>query len=550
MRDTSLRTSAESQVTQGKMPCDDCGSSDAKYIYDDGHSHCFSCGTTVQPEKVDQSVRTSPTSPASKGLLSGSFTDIPSRNLTKATCQKWGVELVELKNGSKGLAFPYYTKERNRVAQKIRTQDKDFLFVGDTRNPGLFGRQLWSSGRKLVITEGELDALSVSQLQNNKWPVVSVPTGAQGAERAVADSLSWVEENFKEVILMFDMDEPGQKAAQKVAALFTPGKCKIASLPMKDANECLVAGRGEDVVNAIWQAKEYRPDGIVTVGDLIPRLDDKPEFGLTLPWSRLTELTYGLKQSQLWVWTSGSGMGKTEFFKDMAAHLIKEHKTKVGVIFLEEEGPDTVIDLAGKLVGKCFNSPDIEYEPEERDEAVSRLADDELLYLYDHFGHDDYNAVKAVVRHMVAGMGCEVVFLDHITAFTDGAGIDSNSKAEKMMKELSSMTRELKFNLQVISHVRKSDSSRRPAEEGGRVKIDDLKGSGAVKQWANMVVALERNQQAEDEEEARTTTVRILKARGVGKNVGRTVHVKYLPDTAQLLQTDGVGQGNYGEDPF
>lgn len=106
------------------------------------------------------------------------------------------------------------------------------------------------------------------------------------------------------------------------------------------------------------------------------------------------------------------------------------------------------------------------------------------------------------------------------------------------MKELASMTRELKFNLQVVSHIRKSDNSRKPAEEGGRVKIDDMKGSGAVKQWANFVIALERNQQAEDQDEARTTTVRILKARGVGKNNGQIVKVKYLPETAQLIQSD------------
>jgi twinkle protein len=67
---------------------------------------------------------------------------------------------------------------------------------------------------------------------------------------------------------MFDMDEPGAAAAKECAQLFTPGKCKIASLPLKDANEMLKAGRVAEIIDAIWGAKEFRPDGIVTLKDL------------------------------------------------------------------------------------------------------------------------------------------------------------------------------------------------------------------------------------------------------------------------------------------
>ena len=531
-----------SEIIERHLPCPDCGSSDALCTYDDGHSYCFSCETLTpgddKPSKKEKK---------SSKLLSGSYASIKGRGLTKESCQKWGIEVVTLSGGDKALAFPYFNDKNKKVAQKIRTADKDFKFIGDAKNPRLFGQQLWSGGKKIVITEGEIDAVSVSQVQNHKWPVVSLPNGASSAKKSITNNLRWLEENFEEIILMFDMDDAGRKAAEEAAQLFSPGKCKVASLPLKDANECLTEGREDTIVSAIWNAAAYRPDGIVTVSDVLPKIDVKPEFGLTLPWSRLTNYTYGLKSSQVWVWTSGSGMGKTEFFKDMIAHLVTEHKTKVGVIFLEEETQDTVVDLAGKMVGKCFNSPDIAYNEQERQDAIQTLTDSNCVYMYDHFGHDDYDAIRAVVRHMVAGYGCEVVFLDHITAFTDGAGHEANALAERMMKELASMTRELKFNLQVISHVRKSDSSRKPAEEGGRVKIDDLKWSGAVKQWANMVVALERDQQSEDEDIARTTTVRILKGRGVGKNVGKTVEVKYLPETAQLIQADEA----FGEDlPF
>jgi 5S rRNA maturation endonuclease (ribonuclease M5) len=121
--------------------------------------------------------------------------------------------------------------------------NKDFLFLGDIKEAGLYGQHLWrNGGRKVVITEGEIDALSVSQAQDNKWPVVSVPNGARGAKKAIQRELRWLEE-FEEVVLMFDEDEEGRAAAQECAGLFRPGKCKLARLPMKDANELLKPAR-------------------------------------------------------------------------------------------------------------------------------------------------------------------------------------------------------------------------------------------------------------------------------------------------------------------
>ncbi|MCV5231965.1 hypothetical protein OFC56_32910, partial [Escherichia coli] len=65
---------------------------------------------------------------------------------------------------------------RELVAQKIRTEDKKFLVKGKLTGE-LIGSHLFSGGRKLIITEGEIDMLTVSQVQSNKYPVVSLPNG-------------------------------------------------------------------------------------------------------------------------------------------------------------------------------------------------------------------------------------------------------------------------------------------------------------------------------------------------------------------------------------
>ena len=102
----------------------------------------------------------------------------------------------------------------------------------------LYGVWKFSGGKHLVITEGEIDALSVSQAMDNKWPVVSLPNGAQSATKAIANCYDWLD-RFERIVLMFDMDKPGQEAVNLVAPLLPPGKTCVAVLPRKDANETL-----------------------------------------------------------------------------------------------------------------------------------------------------------------------------------------------------------------------------------------------------------------------------------------------------------------------
>src|SRR5690348_6953818 len=167
-------------------------------------------------------------------FIHGEVSALGKRGITEETCRKFGYSIGE--HHGKKVQIANYRRDGQIVAQKIRYADKTFSVKGDLKTAGLYGQHLWSPGRRVVITEGEIDALSVSQVQENKWPVVSIPNGAQSAKKTIARELEWLEQ-FEEVVLMFDMDEPGQDAAKECALLFTPGKCKIAHLPAKDPNE-------------------------------------------------------------------------------------------------------------------------------------------------------------------------------------------------------------------------------------------------------------------------------------------------------------------------
>ena len=213
--------------------CESCGSSDGAGVYDDGHTWCFVCQTYTEPNgEAGQTAGVSPAGQAKqKDLLEGEVKALPSRRLKLETCAKYGY-LIGTYQGEPVQIATYRDNSGLPVAQKLRFQGKKFQIVGDAGAMTLFGSHIWSTGKKIVLTEGEIDCLSVAQAGNLRWPVVSVPNGAQSAVKAVKANWEYLNQ-FDEVIVMFDQDQVGQAAAQAVAELLPVGKAKIASLPCK-----------------------------------------------------------------------------------------------------------------------------------------------------------------------------------------------------------------------------------------------------------------------------------------------------------------------------
>jgi twinkle protein len=532
---------AESEFIH-KEPCPKCGSKDNLARYSDGHAHCFTQGCKHwEPPTDGQEYTPRATAGRKVGkdlILDGEVRALPKRKLTEETCQKFGYTVGTSSKGNTVQLAPYFDGT-TLVAQKMRDADKNFVTLGDFKSAGLFGQQLWrDGGKKIVITEGEIDCMTVSQLQGNKWPVVSVPNGAQGAAKALKKHLEWLEQ-FDEVVLMFDMDDPGKEAMAECAALFTPGRCKLASLPngFKDPNEMLLAGKGSEVIDAIWGAKSYKPDGIVSIADLRPKLSTPIERGLSWPWEALTEATYGIREDEMYALGAGTGMGKSEIWKEVMVHLVQTHGQKVGGIFLEETPEHTVRCLAGKLESKRFHVPDAGWTQDEFDGAVDKLDSSQSVFLYDHFGHTDYDTVKARIRFMVVSLGVKHVFLDHVTALASGAReMDERKELEYIMTDLASMLRELHFTLYFISHLNTPEG--KPHEEGGRVMIRHFKGSRAIGQWSSFMFGLERNQQEEDPNLRHVSLLRILKDRYTGQGTGTVIPLGYDTATGRLKELD------------
>jgi twinkle protein len=244
------------------------------------------------------------------------------------SCQKWNYQIGK-SSGEVVQIANYYNNDKKIVFQMLRFKDKQFKTVGNINDALLYGQNLWSSGgRKVCICEGEIDSISLSQLFGHKYPVVGIPNGVNGAVKAIKKQLEWLE-SFEEIIIFFDQDEHGQQAAQDCAELFTIGKCKIASFELKDVNDMLVANRGEEVIKAMWEAKPFRPDGILCGTDLWELIKEpNPQAVAKYPFNGLNNKLHGLRRREIVTICGGTGIGKTLFTKEIAYSLIKQNQKR------------------------------------------------------------------------------------------------------------------------------------------------------------------------------------------------------------------------------
>lgn len=523
---------AESEFVSHE-PCPNCGSSDANSVFSDGHTYCFACEhyTPGDAEDTDEKPNRHV-----KGLLPvGDYIALTKRKLDEESCRKWGYSVSKWNGKSVQVANYRDPVTGGIIGQKVRTPDKEFVTRGDMKKPPLYGQNLWrDGGRRVVVTEGEVDAITVSQLQDHRWPVVSLPTGAKGARKALERNLEWLDK-FQEVVLLFDNDEPGQAAAADCAPLFAPGKCKVARLPLKDANEMLLAGRGDEVISAIWEAKTYRPDGIVTIADIRERVLSPPKQGL--PWwtDTLTKLTFGRQWGSIYAFGAGTGIGKTDFLTQQMEYDIDVLGLPVGVFALEQRPEETVKRIAGKFAGKTFHIPDGSWKKEDLEATLDTLEAGGKLFMYDNFGAMDWDIIRSTMRHLAHNDGVRIFYIDNLTALAAMAD-DEKKMLEKTMAELAGITNELGAIVHLVSHLSTPEGT--PHEEGGRVMIRHFKGSRTIGYWCQFMFGMERDTQAEDKAVRTTTTFRVLKDRFTGRSSGEVFYLGYDAATAKLYETE------------
>ena len=538
------------------LPCPSCGGSDPVALNKDGTAWCFSCETRFPDyDKACEEDRTSFPVPDTASDLKtyrnnamneaeGNFIGLTDRGISAETAKKYGVKAIQQGGKITKHLYPYYVSNEI-TAYKIRESNKMFTWRGNSQGSGLFGEQLFQAGGKYItLVEGECDAMAAYELLGSKWPVVSIKNGASGAVRDVKNSLEFLE-SFDNVIINFDNDKQGKEAAVKVARVLSPAKAKILSLTsdFKDANDMLRQRRNQAYVSLWWNAKTYTPSGVLNVSDNKDKFNSRErKDSVPYPWSGLNEKLYGIRQGELVTLTGGTGLGKSSITREIEHWLVSQTRDNVGVIALEEDWRRTVDGILSIEANARLYVDQVreEFTQEQLDAKFSKLFEGEnkdRVWIHAHFGSNDLDEIFSKIRFMVVGCGCKWIVVDHLHMLVSSvAEGDERRNIDNIMTKLRSIVEETGAGMILVSHLRRIEGNR-GHENGVTVGLNHLRGSQSIAQLSDCVIALERNQQADDLIESNTTHLRVLKSRYTG-DVGMATHLLYNRDTGRLSEVD------------
>lgn len=521
---------------------------------------CFSCGTYVpnpyedKPEGYAPKVVIKSPEEIQEELeeISGyKALALPDRKLRKESLDYFGVKIgVSEQDGETPVAHYYpYSKDGVLKAYKVRLiENKKMWAVGSTKEVDFFGweQAIAAGGKKLFITEGEVDAISLYQvcMDSNKGTayadkhpaVVSLTNGAGGASREIAKHLNKIRQYFKEIVLVFDMDEPGKKAAEDVVKIVPDAL--VAALPAKDANECLMESRSKALYAAVtFQAQRPKNTRLVYANSVVENARKEAEWGYSYPFKQLTDLTRGQRLGETVYWGAGVKLGKSELLNALVAHNIVEHGWKCFVVKPEEANKRTLQGVVGKVVGRIFHDPKIAFDFKAFDSGVPKVADKLLMMnLYQELSWEN---LQADIR-LAAGEGCKAIFIDPITVLTNGVpSSDANTLLQKFAQGLSQMAMDLQLVVHIFCHLKAPDAG--PAHErGGEVQSYQFAGSRAMMRACNSMIGMEGNKDPNLPIEQRNLRVLVLLE---DRATGSTGKVKIYYDSATGLFNEVRAQG-------
>lgn len=549
----------EDSTVVRKGPCPDCGSIDNLTTYSDGHQYCFTPGCGYKKgtrTDMDDEPQTAHKTPSKAVPFDLSFTPdgLTKRGIKSKTLQRFGYFRTKIKGKDRDIA-PYYNLLGEMVYQKYRTPEKEFFFqplVDEVPSPTqcqLFGQHVWGerNDRMVVITEGELDALSVAQETGFKFPVVSIPMGVSSAVASLKTNFQWLD-RFEKIVLWMDNDEPGQSVVAAMAQLFEPGKVYNVKHPeAKDASELVQEGQAGEVYKAVYGATLWAPGGIVNAADCV---DDILEASATtiidVPWPITQEMMRGLRGKEYTLHVAGTGVGKTSILVELQHHLL-QNGIKFGVMRFEDDRRKLQIDLMSRHVKRRLHLDP--FDDEEMKKLHKKLFSGGLVEMFDPEKADwKLDALLGYVRYMAQGLDCKIIILDPLSFFVTSAAEQNERKAiDRLAYEFSRMVKQCDLSLHISHHLSGDrDGTGKSFEEGRQVSLNNIRGSAGLGHFAMNVLAYERDQQGERPD---LTQIRVLKCRFTGRT-GTSDVLKWDELEGTNLPTDEQLPTNDGEESF
>lgn len=503
-------------MEDGRNPCPftDCKSSDAFYYNTEKMTgHCKSCDRSyphsgmklregmlerfpLEQKEFDMSNTAELLVPRVEGY----------RGIMESVMEYYNVQTFFDKDGvAKRQTYTYPSG-----ARKIRVLPKTFHTDPGFKTDELFGMDKFNAGQSsvVVVTEGELDAMSAYQMLQKKYPVVSLPSASPSKKLFQGKAKDFLG-SFDKIILSVDTDQSGDSIADKIAAIFPNKVYRIPHELFKDANEYLQNGSGEVYRSSFYRAKKYTPQNVWNTPEQFLSILHEEDDAMYIPTGiqAFDDLALGLMQGHMTVFQAPEGIGKTEFMRYLEYHFLSNHKDiPIAICHLEETKKRGLLGLVSYKLDKNLTRMDLIKESgmlDAVDEALTEMTKDETLYQFTIGVDEDPMEILERIRYFSTACGVKYVFFEPIQDLAYSRQTDESIEKwlSALSVQLSRMAAELNIGIVTIAH------------ENDDGQIRDCRTIG---KRASVVVKLERDKMTEDDDERNTTKLIITKNRPAG----------------------------------
>lgn len=482
------------------------------------------------------------------------------RGITDETYKAYGVRHKMSEETGEPVAQYYpITEGYEGSGFKIRALPKTFSVVGKMGiDSDLFGQWKFknSSGKYVVITSGEIDALSAFQMLENyrkgrnsdfdPIPVVSGVVGEKSSAKQFQKQYEWLN-RFERIVLCPDNDEAGREAVHKIAQVLPKGKLFVMQLPLKDTNEMLIKGKEKQWISAFYDAKAYSPDGVVgssSLGKKVREAAAVPKIPLPPFMHKVQkQMAGGIPLGVIVNLGSASGTGKSTIIDECTYYWIFNSPHKVGVLSLESDSGQYGTKILSRHVGRKIDLI------ESVDEKLSYLNSEyvltkekELWELPDgtdrwHLIEDrdgGLESIKALIMQLIIACGCKLIEIDPLQDLMDGLSNEDQAVFQRWMK---GVIKSHGVSFVNINHTRKTPQGGKQGSTGAELHEEDFQGSSSIFKSGACNLLFTRNKEAEDEAEKNTTYMKMTKCRWTG-NTGMSGQYYYDNETHTMWDKD------------
>lgn len=432
----------------------------------------------------------------------------PEHAIKKGICSKDGnIYFMYLVNGEvvRWKARSMTDKKKQFMSKLSSEDEKTFKmpFFSQSKDP---------SSDYLVITEGEFDCVALGAL--GCLNVVSLPNGSGSVETSFRNNFEFLQQ-FNMIYIAFDMDKPGEEAAKKAMSMIAPSKYRRICFPFKDANEWIKESLHDvtfkDLETLMLNAKKLDNPQIVTMSDIKDNYFKSVSLGPSSGWNKLDYLLGGVRTGEVTVVTADTGSGKSTFCINLFKNLAE---SGFGIWLNSYEMNPMMVTrkFAGLIIKKKMK---FEEFSQEDIKLYSNWMKKKNCHINESNSKVDIASLRNLFEMASLAYGVKYILLDHLDY------IHAHGKKQTTLENIDESVREIhtlamEFNVGVILVVHPKQ-----LPEKQEVSMSDLKGSAAIKQYADNIIILTRMNRISNEGKINPddtrVKVRVCKNRLMGK---------------------------------